>query len=57
MGELRNTPAGRIGVKVGGKLEGRNGSPSGMAATQKGNGKPQPKLPAKGLTPPRRSRK
>lgn len=50
----QNDPSGRLPKLVTGKTEGRNGSPSGMTVTQKGNGKPTPKLPAKNLTPPRR---
>lgn len=57
MGELKNTPAGRLGLKVGGKLEGRCGAPVGMGVTQEGNGKPPPKLPAKNLSPPRKRQK
>ena len=53
----QNYPAGRLPKLVGGKLEGRNGSKAGMGTTQKGNGKPAPKLPAKNLTPPRKPRK
>lgn len=47
-------PAGRLPKLVTGKLEGRNGVPSGMGLTQKGNGKPTPKLPVKNLSKPRR---
>lgn len=50
----QNDPSGRLPKLVSGKTEGRNGSSSGMGVTQKGNGKPTPKLPAKRLSKPRR---
>ena len=53
-GDQNSSPAGRHGAQVAGKLEGRNGKPSGMSVTLQGNGKPPPPLPAKQLTKPRK---